>query len=47
MSDPCEEIMDCDESYDAIDIEEESHNRACDKADDYNDEKRLENLTKK
>jgi len=47
MTDIFNEILECDESYDEIDIIEQSHNRQCDKADDYNDEKRLKNLTKK
>jgi hypothetical protein len=41
MTDICDEILDCDETYDEIDIIEQSHNRKCDKADDYNDELRL------
>ena len=47
MTEICDEILDCDDSYDEIDIIEQSHDRQCDKADDFNDEKRLENLTKK
>jgi hypothetical protein len=38
MTDICDEIMDCDDEI------EQSHNRDCDKADDYNDELRLNQI---
>jgi hypothetical protein len=41
MTNICDEILDCDETYDEI---EQSHDRQCDKADDYNDELRLNQI---